>query len=152
MTVDFRFRQAPTYRVASVTWKGPWNERRIRGEFEKLARELAQRKVRTGKWIFMEQADERQWTACIEVKGPAKRDGGGARMRTLRASKVASVVFDPDAVSARLVYHGLNDWLRWRRKEGEIRSVGSAREVYDGNPWTNRAAWARTEVQFVVRS
>jgi DNA gyrase inhibitor GyrI len=150
MAIDFRFKQAPKFRVASVTWKGTWNERRIRSEFEKLARWLQENRVRTGKWIFTEPG-ERRWTAAIEVKGPVKRNGGRVRMRTIRAAKVASVVFDPDEVSPRVVYHALNDWLRWRRKEGEIRTVGGSREVYDGNPWTDRRVWARTDVQFVVR-
>ena len=40
---------------------------------------------------------------------------------------------------------------RWRRKDKEIRRVLSSREVYSGNPWTDPKAWAKTEVQFLVR-
>jgi hypothetical protein len=64
---------------------------------------------------------------------------------------VASVVYDPKVIEPRVVYHGLTDWLRWRRKEGEIRSVGDYREVYTADPWTDAKAYAHTEVQIVVR-
>jgi hypothetical protein len=62
------------------------------------------------------------------------------------------VRFDPTVVSPRVVYHGLSDWLRWQRKEKKIRSVVSYREIYEGNPWKDKRAWSRTEVQFVVRT
>jgi len=148
-TVDFAFARAPAYRVAAVVWKGPWNERRIRAEFERIERWAKQHKLRTGLWIFREPA-ERTWEVAIEVKGAAP---GAARIRrkTYRAGSVARVVFDPDVVSPRVVYHGLTDWLRWRKREKEIRSVVSYREVYRGNPWRDASVWARTEVQFVVR-
>jgi hypothetical protein len=149
MTVDFEFARSPTYRVVSVSWKGPWSERRIRTEFERLARWAKERKLRTGLWIFREPG-ERSWEVAIEVKGHARSEGS-IRAKTLRAVRVARVVFDPDVVSPRVVYHGLSDWLRWRRREKKIRSVGSTREVYRGNPWTDAKAWAGTEVQFVVR-
>jgi hypothetical protein len=149
MTVDFRFARAPEFRVATVTWSGPWNERRIQKEFEGLAQWAARRKVKTGKWIFMEAPSMRRWTAAIEVRGSAKGHGK-VRMRRLPATAVVAVKFDPEAVSARLVYHGLSDWLRWRRKEKEIKRVVSSREVYEGNPWRDPKVWARTEVQFVV--
>jgi hypothetical protein len=54
-------------------------------------------------------------------------------------------------VSSRVVYHGLNDHLRARRKEKSIRSVGSYREVYEDNPWKNPKAWAGLYVEAVVR-
>jgi hypothetical protein len=50
-----------------------------------------------------------------------------------------------------VVYHGVTDWLRWRRKEKEIKGVGAYREVYQGNPWSDRKAWSHTEIQVVVR-
>ena len=61
------------------------------------------------------------------------------------------MVFDPEVVEPRVVYHGLSDFLRWRKKSGEIRSVGDYREVYQGDPWKDRRAYAHTEVQYVVR-
>lgn len=53
-------------------------------------------------------------------------------------------------VVARLVYHGLMDWVRWRLKDKDFKKAGPAREVYLGNPWTNRRAWANTEVQILL--
>jgi hypothetical protein len=150
MTVDFGWGRAPKLRVASIAWKGPWKEATIRAKFETIDRWARAHRVRTGRWIFMEPG-ERRWEVAIEVKG-AVRASPPVRLRTLRAARVARVVFDPEAVSPRVIYHGLNDWLRWRRKDREIRSVGSSREVYPGNPWRDPKAWARTEVQFVVRT
>jgi hypothetical protein len=49
------------------------------------------------------------------------------------------------------VYHGLNDWLRWRKKDGEVKSVRTSREVYSADPWTNKTAWKTTTVEYVVR-
>ena len=149
LTIDFAFKKAPKYRVASVTWKGPWNEGRIRREFEAIAKWGRDRKLRLGKWIFMEPG-ERRWTVAIEVSGKASGDSK-VRLRTLPASRVAVVAFDPEVVSPRVVYHGLTDWLRWRKKDREIRRVLSSREVYSGNPWKDSTAWAHTEVQFLVR-
>ncbi|HYK93303.1 MAG TPA: GyrI-like domain-containing protein [Thermoplasmata archaeon] len=149
MTVDFELKKSPAYRVATFSWKGSWNEGRIRREFEALANWAKTRKVRVGRWIFTERS-QRAFTVALELKGRASGDGK-VRVRTLPSTRVASVVFDPDAVSPRVVYHGLSDWLRWRKKDGEIRRVVSSREVYGGNPWKDPTAWARTEVQFVVK-
>jgi len=149
MTVDFSWGKSPSLRVASIAWKGPWNERRIRSQFERVERWARAQGVRTGRWIFREPG-ERSWEVAIEVRGRA-RGSGPVRTKTLPPAAFAHVVFDPDVVSPRLVYHGLSDWLRWRRKEKEIRSVVSSREVYSGNPWKDPKAWARTDVQFVVR-
>ena len=149
MTVDFAWGKVPSLKVASIAWTGPWNERTIRANFERLERWAKARRLRTGRWIFREPG-ERRWEVALELRGQA-RGGDGVRIQTLPAATVARVVFDPEEVSPRLVYHGLSDWLRWRRREKEIRSVVSSREVYSGNPWTDRRAWARTEVQFIVR-
>jgi effector-binding domain-containing protein len=149
MTIDFAMGRAPALRVASVRWKGPWKETKIRQQFEKVERWAKAEGLRTGVWVFREPG-ERSWEAGIEVKGSA-RSRGGIRLRTLPATPVAKVVFDPEVVSPRVVYHGLTDWLRWRRKDGEIRSVVSSREIYRGNPWRDAKVWAKTEIQFVVR-
>ncbi|HYA10396.1 MAG TPA: GyrI-like domain-containing protein [Thermoplasmata archaeon] len=149
MTVDFAWSKSPSLRVAAIAWTGPWNERKIRSQFERVERWAKARGVRTGRWIFREPG-ERRWEVAIELKGRV-RGSAPVRTKTLPAATVARVVFDPEVVSPRLVYHGLSDWLRWRRKDKEIRSVVSTREIYSGNPWTEPKAWSRTEVQFLVR-
>jgi effector-binding domain-containing protein len=150
MVVDFAFKRAPAYRVACIGWKGPWDDKRIRAEFARLAKWAKEHGYRPGRWFFREPGT-RRWEVGIEVHGAKIHAHPPVRLRTLPAARVASVVFDPEAVSPRVVYHGLVDWLRWRRKEGKIRSVGTTREVYSGNPYTDPKAWAKTEVQFLVR-
>ncbi|MGP8077076.1 MAG: GyrI-like domain-containing protein [Thermoplasmata archaeon] len=147
--VDFELARSPSFRVASIAWKGPWNERRIQAQFEKVEKWAKREGLRTGRWIFREPGT-RRWEASIEVKGTG-RGSGPVRIHTLRAATVARAVFDPAAVAPRVIYHGLSDWLRWRKREKAIRAVVSTREVYAGNPWRDPAAWARTEIQFLVR-
>jgi DNA gyrase inhibitor GyrI len=149
VVVDFKIKRTPQYRVASLSWKGPWNERRIRAQFDRIAKWARASHLRTGKWIFREPGP-RAWEVSIEVRGEA-RSSGPIRVRTFAAATVASVVFDPTVVSPAVVYHGVTDWLRWRRKDKTIRSVGGYREVYEGDPWRNPKSWARTDVQVVVR-
>jgi hypothetical protein len=147
--VDFEYARSPAVRIASIAWSGPWNEKRIQSQFEKIAAWAKRRGARTGRWIFREPGT-RRWEVGIELKGPA-RPTGGIRLKTLRAASVARVTFDPDTVSPRVVYHGLNDWLKWQKKEKKIRAVVSSREVYAGNPWREPKVWSRTEIQYVVR-
>jgi DNA gyrase inhibitor GyrI len=149
MTVDFAFKRAPAYRIASIKWKGPWSDAKIHGQFVKVQKWAKAAGLKTGHWVFMEPAS-RQWEVGIEVKGPAK-PRGGIRLRTLPASRVASVTFDPEVVSPAVIYHGVNDWLRWRRKDKKVRSVGAYREVYEGDPWKDAKAAARVNIQVVVR-
>ncbi len=149
MTVDFSFARSPGFKVASLEWKGPWNEKKIRAQFERVERWIKDAGARPGRYVFRE-CGERRWEAAIEVKGTV-RGSKGIRLKTLRPTSVARVVFDPEEISPRVIYHGLSDWLRWRRREKEIRSVGGSREIYPANPWRDPRAWARTEVQFVVR-
>ena len=149
MVVDFAFKRVSGFKAASVSWKAAWSDRRTQKEFEALAAHLARNRVRTGRWIF-ESDEDRKFRAAIEVKG--KFSGSGRfRASTYPASTVASVVFDPNVVSPRVVYHGLSDWLRWRKKEKEIKGTGRYREVYAANPWRVAKAWAATEIQVVVR-
>jgi effector-binding domain-containing protein len=150
MTVDFELKKAPSFRVAAIRWTGRYSEREIQKRFEEVERWARSQGLRTGRWIFREPAS-RVWDTAIEVKGKA-RSSGRVKVRTLPAGHVASVRFDPNVVSPRVVYHGLADWLRWRRKDKEIRSVLSYREVYEGNPWRDPHAWAHTEVQYLVRT
>ncbi len=149
MTVDFGYAKCPTTRVAFHAWSGAYSERTIRTRFEQLHRAVVRAGGRPGRWIFREPG-ERRWEVEVEVTGkvtPAK----GLRIKTVRPCTVARVAFDPDSVSPRVVYHGLSDWLRWQRRQKEIRAVGDYREVYRGNPWTDAKAWANTEIQVVVR-
>lgn len=149
MTVDFVLKKTPSLRVATIRWKGKYDERQIQKRFEEVEKWAQAKGLKTGRWVFREP-DSRVWDTGIEVKGTARSEGR-VKVRTLPAGTVACVCFDPDVVSPRVVYHGLTDWLRWRRKEKEIRSVVSYREIYEGNPWKDKRAWSRTEVQFVVR-
>lgn len=150
MTVDFVLKKSPSLRVAAIRWKGPYSESQIRKRFAAIEKWARARKIRTGRWVFREPGD-RTWDVAIEVRGPARSEGR-VKVQTLRACMVASVTFDPEVVSPRVVYHGLSDWLRWRRKEKKVRSVVSTREVYPGDPWKDARAWSRTEIQFVVRT
>ncbi|HEV2519007.1 MAG TPA: GyrI-like domain-containing protein [Thermoplasmata archaeon] len=149
MVVDFVLKASPRYRVACLSRQGPWKPDNLRAEFRQLVAWAAKGRIRTGHWIFVSGPSDR-WTACLEVFGTAPRHGG-IRMRTLPKATVASVTFDPEAISARVIYHGLRDWLHWRKVEKKIRSVASSREVYTGDPWKDPKAWAHCEVQFVVR-
>ena len=150
MTVDFGFKKAKAFTAATVSWRGAWSDRRTRSEFEGLAGWLAKRKVPMGRWIFLESNDAKTFVVGIEVRGRVRGEGG-VRLRKFPASTVASITFDPDEISPRVVYHGITDWLRWRKKQHEINSVGTYREMYAGNPWTNAKAWSAAEVQVVVK-
>jgi effector-binding domain-containing protein len=149
MAVDFAFKRTPKYRVAYIAWKGPWKDATIRRNFEKVAKWAKDRGYGPGLWIFREPG-ERTWETGVVVSARARAEGA-VRLRTIPATRVASVVFDPDVVSPAVVYHGLTDWLRWRKKEKKIQRVVSYREVYRGNPWKDKSAYAHTDVQFVVR-
>lgn len=148
MLVDFVLKRAPAYRVASIVRVGPWKEDNLRTEFLELAHWAKRQKVRTGHWIFFERRSDR-WEACLEFRGRATAEGR-VRLKTLPACWVATVTFDPDRISSRVVYHGLRDWTRHRRRDGTVRSVTAVREVYADDPWSNRRAWSNCEVQFLV--
>lgn len=149
MPVDFEFAKAPAMRVASITWKGAWSDARVRQKFEAIERWAKSRRLATGSWVARWRS-ETKYEVAIEVKGRARGDST-VRLKTLRPSRVARVVFDPEVVAPRVVYHGLTDWCKWRRREKKIRSVVGSRELYRGNPWRDAKAWAHTEVQFLVR-
>lgn len=147
--IDFEIRKSPKYRVASITRVGPWKEDHLRSEFRELTTWAKRQGLTTGHWIFVHRGDER-WEACLEIRGRAKAEGR-IRLRTLPATHVAHCVFDPDLLADRVVYHGLSDWTRWRKKFKEISAIGGSREVYSGDPWSDAAAWAHCDVQFLVR-
>jgi DNA gyrase inhibitor GyrI len=159
MTVDFQIRKAPEYRVATRTLRGSWpGDKALRAEFEKVQAWAKEKDLKTGKWFFQEFGDDDtpsakwRYEAGVEIRGTRSvRGGKGVVIKTLPASSVAAVTFDPDKVSPRVVYHGLADWLRHREKEGEYKEVGPYREVYLGNPWSSKRAWANTQIQVPVK-
>ncbi len=151
MTVDFAMKRAPKYRVASIRWVGPYQESRLRSEWDAIAKWAKAKGLRTGKWFFSEDGSgpRYKFEVAIEVSGKAKSEGR-IHLRTLPASPIATVTFNPEEVSARVIYHGLNDWLRWRKKDKTIKRVRTYREVYSGNPWKDAKAWSKAEIQVLV--
>jgi len=147
--VDFGWKNEASHRVASILRIGPWKEDNLRIEFGELARWAQRQGLLTGRWIFYHRGNDR-WEACLEYRGKARAEGR-IRLKMLPAARVARVIFNPDRVSSRLVYHGLHDWLRCRRRDGTIRWVGGSREMYPADPWKDKRAWAHCEVQFLVR-
>ena len=155
MLVDIVVKRAPSYIVGSIVRIGPWKDNVWRPEISQLEKWAKKRKLRTGKYILYEFAsrrkvNRRRWEACIEIKGKANSEGK-VKIKRIPAETVASVTFDPTKVSPGLVYHGLTDWLRWRLKDGTFKDKGPTREVYPRNPWTNARAWAKAEVQVLVK-
>jgi len=158
MTVDFAMRKAPEYRIATRTLTGAWpGDKALRAEFEKLQAWAKENALRTGKWFFREFDEETagakwRWEMGVEVRGTRPvRGEKGILMKTLPSSTVATVTFDPDKISPRVIYHGLADWLRQREKAGEYKEAGPYREVYLGNPWSSKRVWAHTQVQVPVK-
>ena len=154
MIVDIEVKTAPKYKVAYITRLGPYTGQNMwRSEFSQLMKWAKKRHVRTGKWImyFIDEwgkrpESKRRSVACLEVKGNPKPEGN-IRIMTLPKQRVASVVFDPDKFADRLVYHGIEGWLQYR----PLKQAGPSREVYSGSPWTDRRAWANTEVQVPLK-
>ncbi len=151
MVVDFAIKRAPKYRVVSVRWVAPYQEGRIRREWDGLARWAKAKGLKTGRWFFSEDGDgpRYRFEVAIEVRGNVKGDKK-VHVRTFPASPIATVTFNPEEVSPRVIYHGMTDWLRWRKKDKSIKRARAYREVYTGNPWTDAKAWARTEIQVLV--
>ncbi len=149
MTVDFSYKRAPSYRLATLSRTGGWDEKKLRGQFKALTDWAKENHLRVGHWLFYEP-NERTFVAAVEFRGNAK-GSGRIRVKKVPAATVASVTFDPDDVSPRVVYHGINDWLKWQKKEKKIRRAVAYREVYSGDPWTNPEVSAKTEIQVVVK-
>jgi DNA gyrase inhibitor GyrI len=154
LVVDIVVKRTPSYTVASLARVGPWKNNVWRPEIRQLEKWARKKKLLTGKYLLYESSgrstNRRRWEACIEIKGQAQPKGR-IRIKKIPAETVASVTFNPDRISPRLVYHGLNDWLKWRIRDGTFKAIGSGREVYSGNPWTNARAWAKTDVQIIVK-
>ena len=91
---------------------------------------------------------QRRSVACVEIKGKAKpKPEGKIQITKIPKQKVVSVVFDPDEVSADLVYYALEAWIEYT----PYKQAGRSRELYDGSPWTNPRAWANCEVQVPLK-
>jgi effector-binding domain-containing protein len=157
MKVDFKVKSAPSYKVAYILHYGPHTGPNMwRPEFNQLEKWTKKRKLRTGKWImgFLDKWSEksqknRRSVACIEIKGNVKPEGK-IRIMKIPRQKVVSITFDPDKISADLVYHGLEAWLQYSH-EHHYKQARRSRELYDGNPWTNHSAWANCEVQVPLK-
>jgi effector-binding domain-containing protein len=149
MVVDFSFKRSPRYRVATLRGEVPWTERSLREAFRELGAWAKRHRMRTGKWIISSPSSK-YWEACLEIKGVARGEGR-IHVKVLPATTVATLTFDPDLVSPRVIYHGLIDWLKWRRKAKEIKSAGLTREIYSTDPWSDPKAWSRATVEYVVR-
>ena len=154
MIVGFKLKTAPSYKVAYVIRKGPHiGPNMWRSEFSQLVKWTKKRKLRTGKWIMYyidewgkKPEKERRSVACLEIKGKTSPDGKIKIMKIPRR-KVVSITFDPDKVSADVIYHGLEDWLQYCKYEQAARS----RELYNGSPWADKRAWANCEVQVPLK-
>lgn len=129
--------------------KVPWTDSSLKAAFRLLVQWAKAKGIPTGRWIIVSRS-AKYWEACLEIKRAARGEGK-VHVKVLPATTVATVTFDPERVSPRVIYHGIIDWLRWRRKAKEIKSAGLTREIYAGDPWSNRAAWTRATVEYVVR-
>ena len=149
--VDIVVRKTPAYKVASLERIGSEGRDPLRREFSTLSSWAKKQKLRSGRWIFHfyesgKTPERYRFEACLEISGNPKPEGK-IRIKQLPKMTVASVKFNPDNVSPRLVYNGLYGWIR----NNEIyRASPYSREIYFGNPWTNSWAWARAEIQVPV--
>src|SRR5208283_2044013 len=154
---DIVVKRTPSYQVACLAKIGAEGRDPLRREFYELTSWAKKQKIKTGMWIFCfyeggssrrRDPSKYRFEACLEIKGKAKPEGK-IKVKTLPGLTVASVKFNPDHVSPRLVYNGEYGWLR--ENEDYKESASYSREVYFGNPLTNPCAWARTEVQVPVK-
>ena len=159
MLVDFKIKKFSGCRVASITYVGPYREGgdMMREEFNQIVKWARKKGVRTGRRFFamLDESEvpdkKRRWEAAIEVKGAKAEAQGGIQFREFPDQLVASVTFDPEKVSPRVIYYGLEGWLEWGEKRREYKSAGPTREVYRRDPWRSAAAWANVEVQAPVK-
>ena len=162
MTVDLKVKHVPSYNVASLMRIGPYKPEILKEEFNGLTKWARKNHLNTGKWIlyFLDEGgrrpeNKRRWEACLEIKNGEKTianlktNGTKIKIKKIPKVSVVSVKFNPEKVSARLVYHGVYGWLD-ENEEG-YKSAGKAREIYLGNPWKDSWAWARAEVQVPIR-
>jgi hypothetical protein len=144
-----------------MTYTGPYTgEDMLRSEFDYLSKWLDKNHLRSGRWLRIELDKyevgapsniRRRWWACIQFGGKLRsKPSSDVEVKVIPAAYVASVTFDPNVVSDRLIYHGLECWLDWRTKFGEYEEAGPTREVYTGNPWTDKKAKKHIELQVPI--
>jgi effector-binding domain-containing protein len=154
LKVDFKVKFAPSYKVGYIIRYGGYAKRDTwRAEIAQLERWARKSKLRSGKRImyFIDKwgekpQNQRRSVAAVEIKGKAKPEGKIQIMKIPR-QRVVSVTFDPDHVSADIVYYGIEGWL----ESSQYAQTGRSRELYDGNPWSDREAWANCEVQVPIK-
>ena len=154
MKVDFKVKNSPSYKVAYIIRYGPYaGQNTWRSELTQIEKWAKKNRLRTGKWIvyFIDKwtaksQKKRRSVAAIEVRGKAKPQGKIQLMK-IPKQKVVSVTFDPNSVSADLVYLGIEGWL----ESSSYAQTTRSRELYNGNPWSNSNAWANCEVQVPIR-
>lgn len=154
MAVDIQIKNAPKYKVASIERTGGGGSDPLRAEFKELEKWAKKNKVKTGDYIcyFYEMGrspDRYKFEACLEIKGNPEPDGK-VKIKELPQLSVASVKFNPNKVSPRLVYNGVYGWLGENDEDYKVAGEFS-REIYPGNPWTSSWAWNRTEIQVPAR-
>jgi len=138
----------PAVKVVVFTWRGPHSDKRIRREFERLAKWAKERSIPTGNWYFIEPG-RRHWEVAIELKGRVVRRGR-ARVRTLRPIRVLYLRYNPNKVDLEALWTRLMKQVDALRKSGRFARAGMYREVYRANPWTTPSAWAGMESQIVI--
>lgn len=151
MAVDIEIKNSPTYTVASLEKTGGGGSSEpLRAEFKQLENWAKKAKVKTGSYIcyFYEMGrtpDKYRFEACLEISGSPEPEGK-IKIKELPRTLVASVKFNPDKISTRLVYNGVYGWLG-ENDEGYKVAGSFSREIYPGNPWTSSWAWSRAEIQ-----
>jgi effector-binding domain-containing protein len=154
MVVDIVVKKAPSYRVISLERVGSEGTDPLRREFSELTKWAKSQKIKTGKWIFhfneTGRRDQYRLEACLEIFRKNVEPQGKIKSKTLPPLTVASVKFNPEQVSPRLVYNGVYGWLR-ENDEGYKSAANYSREIYFGNPWSDSWAWSRAEIQVPVK-
>ncbi|MDV3293875.1 MAG: GyrI-like domain-containing protein [Nitrososphaerales archaeon] len=159
MAVDFVIKRAPGFRVATRILKGTWpGDKAMKKEFAKVSAWARTHDLMTGYWFFRDldgpetPIKKRRWEVGIQIRSskPARGEKG-LSWKFFPPTTVVAVRFSPDAVSPSLVYYGLGGWFWWQKKEKKFRMAGPMREVYSGNPWKSKRAWANTEIQAPVK-
>jgi|SRR5579872_1731489 len=150
MAVDIKIKNAPSYKVASIERTGGSGTEPLRREFKDLEKWAKKAKVKTGSYFcyFHEVGrtpDKYKFEACLEISGNPQSEGK-IKIKELPKLTVASVKFNPEKISPRLVYNGVYGWLG-ENDEGYKEAGSYSREVYPGNPWTSSWAWNRAEIQ-----
>jgi effector-binding domain-containing protein len=150
MAVDIKVKNTPAYNVASIEKTGGMGSEPLRSEFRELEKWAKKSKVKAGKYFcyFYEVGrtpDKYRFEACLEIRGNPEPEGK-IKIKELPKLKVASVSFNPEKISPRLVYNGVYGWLK-ENDEGYKEAGPFSREIYPGNPWTSSWAWTRAEIQ-----